>query len=314
MGISMMGILLIAIGIVDTDFNRGVCITCMCACWCGHATGRSSLFLDMLDTFAPEDVYCLIHRLPHSQENCSNDITSNSGSSSGSSHVVMEFPLLDKSRLHVPELEYLAHVLQASRPSLHATVTLTSSHIAQSNSFFSKPSLHFSKLPYLPNLRHVPLPSWDGSSTTLFDFLPAVEQSIADTWGRRKRFVSELQQIAAVVEFDPVDFSFVSLSLRLTRNKHFILSIVDLRIPALFPSAPILLQIHDLLSGSSYPLENKSTLSNAAFLASEWTPERMAREYFLQLCAEIESMAFGGKKSIIDGNTSSNNKNTGSVY
>jgi hypothetical protein len=243
----------------------------------------------MVDTFShQEDIHYLVHRGASSGSG-GTERGSAGGTAALCVEVVVEFPLLDKSRLSVPELEYLVQFMTASCPPV--TVMLSSSDLSLSSSFNTKPSLHFPKQ-HLPNLRHIHLPNWD-SNSTLYDFLPAVEQTIADTWGTRKRFVTELQQISSVVEFDPVDFSYVSLSLRLTRNKHFILSIVDLRIPPHFPSAPILLLMHDLLSGASYPLENKNTISSSTFFSAEWTGERMAREYFVCLCAEIEAMAFG---------------------
>ena len=67
--------------------------------------------------------------------------------------------------------------------------------------------------------------------------------------------------------------------------------IVDLRLPAQFPTAPVLLLVHDLLSGTSNPLE---TLASPAFFVPGWSAERMARECFLQLCEDIVSVAFGG--------------------
>lgn len=277
----------------------------------------------MLDNFSQEDIFYLVHKTPNNNTNCG-DSKSNSRQSNahisdkdncdngGSAvHVVVEFPLLAEGRLHCAELEYLLHVVSSLRPPVDITLCLSSDDLALPSSFSTRPSLLLPRQ-HLHHLRHLILPSWDANST-LYDYLPALEESIALSWGHRKRFVSELQQIAAVVEFDPVDFSFVSLSLRLTRNKHFILSIVDLRIPAQFPSSPILLLIHDLLSGSSYPLENKSAggISTATFFSQEWTPERMAREYFLQLCAEIESMAFGkDNNSFNHGNSGTSKTNS----
>ena len=251
---------------------------------------RSSIILDMVDNFPSQDeVFYLIRKLP---------ALDREGPEGGSScfdsipHLSVEFPLLQKNRLCVPELEYLIQFISETCPT-PIYVLLTSTDISLSNSFNSKPGLQFPK-ENLPNLRNIALPNWD-SSSTLYDYLPAVEQRIADTWGLRKKFVSELQQLAAVVEFDPVDFSFVSIAMRLTRHKHFILSIVDLRISGNFPTSPILLMVHDLLSGTSYPLESKRTISSTSFFSSSWTAERMAREYFLALCEEVETMAFGAE-------------------
>jgi len=259
-------------------------------------SSRSSIILDMVANIPePDEIFYLVRRrFPASDITSPEEIgapTNDNNLITPFLHVVVEFPLLHLDTLSVPELEYLVRFVASSCPE-PITLVMSSSDVSMSNSFAHKPELVFPRN-HLPNLRHIVLPNWD-SSNTLYDYLPAIEQRIADTWGERKRFVSELQQVAAVVEFDPVDFSFVSLSMRLTRNKHFILSIVDLRIPSQFPTAPILLLVHDLLSGSSYPLENKSTISSPSFFSSSWSAERKAREFFLALCEEIESMAFGG--------------------
>jgi hypothetical protein len=143
---------------------------------------------------------------------------------------------------------------------------------------------------------------------------------VAETWGVRRRFVTELQRISSVAEFDPVDFSYASVSLRLTRDKVFILAMVDLRLPPLFPAAPALLLIHDLLSGASFPLplplDSKSntqsnkvqskrrgggvSIASGSFFCPLWTPERMAREYFWALCQEVQDLAFGASKTPSD--------------
>lgn len=256
----------------------------------------------MLDNFPQDDIFYLVYKLPCIGD--SGDAMSNQLISLDCPHVVVEFPLLEESRLTAPELEYLVQFMEASCPPIK--ISFTSSDLSMSNSFSTKPTLVFPKN-HLPNLRHITLPNWDPAST-LYDFLPAVEQRIVETWGVRKKFVSELQRISAVVEFDPVDFSRVSVSLRLTRNKHFILCIVDLRLPVTFPSSPIIVLIHDALSGASYPLESSlagkrgrappvSSASSASFFAPGWPPERMAREYFWTLCDEIQSMAFGDEQS-----------------
>ena len=121
----------------------------------------------MLDNYSRQDeIYYLVYKLPAPKERSVDN-------NEQKTHVVMQFPLLEKDKLTVPELEYLIEFVRAKSCS-PIRMTLTSTSISLPNSFNTKPTLQFPDN-ILPNLRHIYLPNWVSESTP-YDYIPAVEQ------------------------------------------------------------------------------------------------------------------------------------------
>jgi hypothetical protein len=208
---------------------------------------------------------------------------------SDNSQLFLEFPLLEQSRLSYPQLEYLADIT-CSQPIF---IQLTSSNLDSESSFTDTPSLAIPST--LPLSRQITLPSWS-KDTLLFDYIHSIERLFLQSWYPRQLFIYHLQSLCAVLEFDPIDFSTVTVALKLSKNKMTIVCTVEIQIPFQFPQAPLGLLVQDLLHRNSYPLPKPSPSemngggcsSGGAKAASEM----IAKNVLLYIVKEIGNIAF----------------------
>ena len=220
---------------------------------------RVLLNLEILGTF--EDVTMVMY---------SDDVTK----------LLVEFPLLNKSRLSIPQLEYLLDVTESDPIMLGISFTFSASNDSTTTDI----SINFPRT--MPCSKAMDIPRWN-PDTMLFDYLPMLENRIFAGWFSRHSFVQELQRIAAVIEFDPIDFSFVSFVLRLKQNNLFTVCAVEIRLNS-FPSLAPLLALYDMQTTFTTPIKLSSVKYN-----NTWSPERSAREMFIVANSLIQEQAFG---------------------
>src|SRR3546814_16333879 len=79
---------------------------------------------------------------------------------------------------------------------------------------------------------------------TIFDILPVLEENLAASWANRSIFIESLASIGAVIEYDPVDCSFVSLLVRARAGKRFGLCTVDIRLQHTFQATKTLVTVY----------------------------------------------------------------------
>ena len=65
-------------------------------------------------------------------------------------------------------------------------------------------------------------------SESLYNYLPAVQGYIRNSWSKRKELVESLVATYNVLEYDNIDFSTINLLAKQKRGKHSILRIVEL--------------------------------------------------------------------------------------
>eukprot|EP01041_Mallomonas_annulata_P011761 gene11761-24661_t len=194
--------------------------------------------------------------------------------------VYVQFKLLEKQRLTSIELEYLADVTETNPIYINIAFLLGNNNALSADTHIFFP-------PTMPCSKFIEIPKWT-SDTIILDYLLEIESRLAGSWTARRLFLEELQRIAAVVEFDPIDFSFVSIAIRLKLNKVFAVCTVEMRLSHTFPSTAPLLAIFDLQTAFSSVIE-----STAMKYSSSWGAERAARELFLLSCDIVHTQAFG---------------------
>ena len=198
----------------------------------------------------------------------------------GGSQVLVQFPLLHQDRLNEVDLQYALEAT-CNHP---IEIILDSGKIDRDDSFLVEPKLVFPAS--FPCSRGVGLPSW-GPDSMLFDYIADVERRIATALCYRRAFTQELQRIAAVVDFDPLDFSFVSVALRLTQKKMAVICTADIRLPPSFPAAAPQLLVHDLQQDCDYSVEGNTCEDKQMLYA-----ERRACETYIHICDKIYELAF----------------------
>merc|ERR1719487_1131854 len=103
--------------------------------------------------------------------------------------------------------------------------------------------------------RLLPLPSYDTNDTPL-DFNAQLCDTLIQNWRSRKDFVQAYQSFAAVLEYDAVDFAFLSYSVRVTHQKMYMVCVAEIRLAGGFPESEPLVMLHFLQQGHSVPLDN----------------------------------------------------------
>jgi len=135
-------------------------------------------------------------------------------------------------------------------------------------------------------LKIIDIPKFN-SDTLLVDALALVREQFINAWSKKKLYIEELTRIACVTEFNPVDFSFASLLIRLKYNKLFTLFLVNIRIAAVFPKHSPVLTIYDLQSSSIIMVESSEFAWNSSDAI-----EVLARKTVLFICNLMNSRAF----------------------
>ena len=128
------------------------------------------------------------------------------------------------------------------------------------------------------------------ADTLLGDYLEKVRMGFIQSLLDRKVFVEELSKISCISEFNPVDFSFVSILVRLRCNKLFTLFLVYIRIQSSkFPKFPPVVTIHDLVSSNIILVENGD-------LETVWKESDSMRirvtKMFILICDLMNARAF----------------------
>jgi hypothetical protein len=114
---------------------------------------------------------------------------------------------------------------------------------------------------------------------TIFDVVPVLEENLAASWANRSIFIETLASIGAVVEYDAVDCSFVSLLVRARAGKRFDLCTVDIRLQHTFPATKPLITVYSLSDGHAKMIEDSELPYNA-----HWDPVKAAKMIFCAVC------------------------------
>jgi len=161
----------------------------------------------------------------------------------GSSDLTLiEVPML--LQLHTDEsfadLQYLFDAIGDDQPFFSIVLNSTSKRFEVS----LKTS---TKLSPLAKAIEFPKPKVD---TLLLSYLTMMRTQFVQAWRSRKQYIEELRRLCCVTEFQPLDFSFASLLIRLKYNKVCTIFLATVRISGPFPKNPPTLTIYDLLSSS----------------------------------------------------------------
>ena len=154
--------------------------------------------------------------------------------------VLIEIPFITNADSTTPELQYLVSVVRDDMPTL--CIVLNSA--AEKFEVFlrsSKQGASISKLIEFPKIT---------IDFLLGNYISDLRSQFSVTWRFRKSYIEELSRLCCVTEFQPTDFSFVSLLIRLKHNKLFTLFVSTIRISGPFPKFPPVLTVYDLQSSS----------------------------------------------------------------
>jgi hypothetical protein len=194
--------------------------------------------------------------------------------------VIMEFPLLDKTRLVSNEFEYLLDVLENEIILINLIILLDSND----NMINTDVNLIFPTTMTLS--KYTEIPKWD-TNILINDYLMDIQAKLLYHWEYRKKFILEIQNIAAVIDFDPYDFSMVSYVIRLKSNNLFVLCSIEIRLSNNFPIIHPLISIYDIQTSFCTPIDSSLVKFN-----SLWKPEVSAKEIFLFSCDIVHKHAF----------------------
>ena len=193
------------------------------------------------------------------------------------SHIQMEFPLLEQSRLSCPDIEYLLQLLESSPIILKFRFSFSDNSCTAS---VQMPSI-------LPCSKTIEFPPYNDNMTPR-DYHSLVENILSMKLSQRRNFILEMRKIAAVLEFDAVDFSFVSVGVRMRSASMFSLCVADIRLSSTFPESLPLVSVHDLASGSSHPLA--SSLFSQINLQQDC--DLLCKDVLLVICRQVFQQAF----------------------
>jgi hypothetical protein len=119
--------------------------------------------------------------------------------------------------------------------------------------------------------------STTSTDASMFDKCTTVIQKMAEKWAVRKEFIEELSRVAAVLEFDAVDFSYVVIAVRIKRGQLCTLCTVDYRLQATFPETKPLMSTFDLQTGTSTVLDSSSGHKDGSYSPTA-SIEKLAEE------------------------------------
>lgn len=126
--------------------------------------------------------------------------------------------------------------------------------------------------------------------------ISTIETRTYRNWLQRKKFIHEMQNISAVIEYDALDFSFITIAVRLKHLKMITLCSVDYRLSPNFPMTvpSILISLHDLQNKFSVTCNEELEYEQAFQQCDypQWTPEKIARHLFTSSCELIRNQAF----------------------
>ena len=135
--------------------------------------------------------------------------------------------------------------------------------------------------------------------TLLGDHLDNIRRQFQQKLLYRKEYVEELGKIACCPEFNAIDFSFVSLLIRLKYKKLFTMFLVNMKILPKFPMVPPVMTIYDLQSSSIILVEQSqlhwwSDDSNYSNHGSnrEYDIKRLATKTVVFICDLMNERAF----------------------
>lgn len=140
--------------------------------------------------------------------------------------------------------------------------------------------------------RLLSLPPYDSNDTPL-DFNSQLRDTLIHSWRSRKTFVQAFQSFAAVLEYDAVDFAFLSYSVRVMHQKMYMICVVEVRLAVGFPESEPLVMLHFLQQSHSIPLENIYTRIKQA---KSWGVDKIAKEVFCTVYKWIDESAFSDAK------------------
>lgn len=137
--------------------------------------------------------------------------------------------------------------------------------------------------------RDIPI-SIDGDENefNIINVIEREEKRLVNTWLKRKLFVEEIIGIATIIEYDPIDFSFISFAVRLKKGRLFSLCICECKFYNPLLLLP-LVSIHDFQNTFSFPLDN---LQEKIAYSSSMTPSQLANDLFVCVCKVISNQSF----------------------
>jgi len=177
--------------------------------------------------------------------------------------ILVELKFLDHQRLHAPELEYLTRIMESNPITACLVFHLLNNNSNDSNNISVDAYLNFPNS--MQTSKNVEIPKCQSDAMILFDYLPFVETKMCSSWLLRKQFIRTLQKIAKVVEYDAVDFSTVSMALKLRNGNLFTVCLLEIRLNHHFPPVPAaassLLPPPPPLNSAAKPQTSSSTSS-----------------------------------------------------
>lgn len=199
--------------------------------------------------------------------------------------IVVEFPLLDGSRVQDKRLEYLLDVLESSPIIVCISLSCKPGGVVTTNPSISFPAA-------MPCTRGIDVPRWEYESLTVFEYITKLENSVLANWETRYVFVQQLLLLGAVTEFDAVDFSYVSFILRVKQKNMFSMCSIEVKLGSSFPREPPMVSFFDVKTSLCTIVES-SELSQSEYFNSSWPAERIADGTFLFCWEKLLHMSFG---------------------
>ena len=197
--------------------------------------------------------------------------------------MIFEFPLLSSESNQNSDSEYLYDVTESDPIIVNVELTIIR------NTFTVMYKVMIPKS--MPCSKNIDFPKNSNKNLTddneLIDLIPSIESKILKSWRSRKLFIEELKQISAVLEYDAIDFSYVSIVLRMKYNNMYTICTIEFRISHFFPAAIPLMSLHDLQNAFSTPIDTSSVK-----VTKNNSPVRLARELLLLCGTVISQQAF----------------------
>jgi hypothetical protein len=198
--------------------------------------------------------------------------------------ILCEFPIFSSNDAPDPSSAYLYDTTDGDPICMSLILSVSKSTSAPYYEVIFPQSMPCSRNIDFPNN----LPGCSGEDFNLIDLMPYIENKILSSLTYRKSFVEELQRLAAVLEYDAIDFSFCMIALRMKHNNMYTICTVEFRLTHSFPATIPLLSLHDLQNAFSAPID-----TSPLKLSKSWSPERIARELLLLISEVISLQAFG---------------------
>jgi Brain and reproductive organ-expressed protein (BRE) len=163
-------------------------------------------------------------------------------------NIMFEFRLTDGAFLHSQhDSEYITNILAPE--GIRILLSLSFDDTLETDKIRIGYELLFPKgmvaLSWVPYSKHE-------EDANIFELLSQIETALLANWRKRKAFVQELVKLSASLEYDAIDFSYISIAVRLKRNKLITLCSIEFRLGADFPQELPKIAFVDLMNSQSH--------------------------------------------------------------